>query len=172
MKNSIKIRRQELYEKVWSFPLTQLCKEYNLSDNGLRKICHKNDIPLPIVGYWSKVKFGIKVIKTKLPDNNDAEIIIEIKPSENKSSENFSDPLSKYPDPILIIPNELNNPDKITKDLKQDLIKKKPSAFNNRENFIVASYHSELPEIIISKDNLNRALLIIDTLIKNLEKLV
>lgn len=53
MKNSIKIRRQELYEKVWSFPLTQLCKEYNLSDNGLRKICHNNDIPLPIVGYWS-----------------------------------------------------------------------------------------------------------------------
>lgn len=34
----------------------------------------------------------------------------------------------------------------------------------------MASYHSELPEIIISKDNLNRALLIIDTLIKNFRK--
>ena len=167
MKNSIKISRQELYEKVWSFPLTQLCKEYNLSDNGLRKICLKNDIPLPIVGYWSKVKFGKKVIKTKLPDNNDAEIIIEIKPSENKSSESFSDPLSKYPVPILIIPDELNNPDAITKALKQELSKKKPSRYNNRENVITSGYNNDLPHIVISKDNLNRTLLIIDILIKN-----
>lgn len=57
MKNSIKISRQELYEKVWSFPLTQLCKEYNLSDNGLRKICIKQDIPLPISGIG--VKFDL-----------------------------------------------------------------------------------------------------------------
>ena len=54
MKNSITIGRKKLYEKVWSFPLTQLCKEYNLSDNGLRKVCIKHNIPLPVAGYWSK----------------------------------------------------------------------------------------------------------------------
>ena len=170
MKNSITIGRKELYKKVWSFPLTQLCKEYNLSDNGLRKVCIKHNIPLPVAGYWSKIKFGKKVTKTKLPATDGADIIIEIKPAENKLSEDLRDSLSDFSDLILIVPKELNNPDKITKDLKQDLIKKKPSAFNNRENFIVASYHSELPEIIISKDNLNRALLIIDTLIKNFRK--
>ena len=56
MKNSITIGRKKLYEKVWSFPLTQLCKEYNLSDNGLRKVCIKHNIPLPVAGYWSKNK--------------------------------------------------------------------------------------------------------------------
>ena len=67
MKNSITIGRKELYEKVWSFPLTQLCKEYNLSDNGLRKVCIKHNIPLPVAGYWSKIKFGKKLLKQNYP---------------------------------------------------------------------------------------------------------
>ncbi|MDP2453241.1 MULTISPECIES: hypothetical protein [unclassified Kaistella] len=167
MKNSIKISRQELYEKVWSFPLTQLCKEYNLSDNGLRKICIKHDIPLPVSGHWSKVRFGKKVTKIKLPAKDETNIIIEIKPFEDKSSQSFKDSLSEFPDLILVIPDELNNPDKITKALKQDLSKKKPSSHGNRENVIAASYNLEVPDVVISKDNLSRALLIIDVLIKN-----
>lgn len=167
MKNSIKITREELYEKVWSVPLSQLCKEYNLSDNGLRKICIKQDIPLPISGYWSKVRFGKIVTKTKLPEKDETNIIIEVKPFEDKSSENFRDSLSEFPDLILIFPDELNHPDKITKALKQDLSKKKPSSHGNRENVIAASYNLEVPDVVISKDNLNRALLIIDVLVKN-----
>ena len=167
MKNSIKISRQELYEKVWSVPLSQLCKEYNLSDNGLRKICIKHDIPLPVSGYWSKVRFGKKVIKTKLPAKDEINIIIEIKPFEDKSSESFRDSLSEFPDLIFIVPDELNNPDKITKALKQDLIKKKPSSNGQRENVISSSYNLEVPDVVISKDNLSRALLIIDVLVKN-----
>ena len=133
MKNSIKISRKELYEKVWSVPLSQLCKEYNLSDNGLRKICIKQDIPLPISGYWSKVRFGKKVIKTKLPDNSDAEIIIEIKSSENKSSESFSDPISKYPDPILIIPDELKEDVTFIRQLDMTFSNIYKSEYNNFE---------------------------------------
>lgn len=167
MKNSIKISRQELYEKVWSFPLTQLCKEYNLSDNGLRKICIKHDIPLPVSGHWSKVRFGKKVTKIKLPAKDETNIIIEIKPFEDKSSQSFKDSLSEFPDLILVIPDELNNPDKITKALKQDLSKKKSSSHGNRENVIAASYNLEVPDVVISKDNLSRALLIIDVLVKN-----
>ncbi|ROI08398.1 hypothetical protein EGI11_12300 [Chryseobacterium sp. H3056] len=170
MKNSIKISRKELYEKVWSYPLTRLCKEFNLSDNGLRKICTKHDIPLPIAGYWSKIKFGKKVIKTELPVKDNVAIIIEIKPAENKLSETFPDSLSDFPDLILIIPDKLENPDRITIALKHDLIKKKPSSNNNRENVIATSFTSELPDVVISKDNLNRAILIIDTLIKNFRK--
>lgn len=49
---TITISRKELYEKVWSIPIVQLAKKYNLSDNGLRKICKNFDIPLPPVGYW------------------------------------------------------------------------------------------------------------------------
>ena len=56
MDNNIKISRKELYDKVWATPMTQLAKEFNLSDNGLRKICIKYVIPLPPVGYWQKLQ--------------------------------------------------------------------------------------------------------------------
>lgn len=58
---SKKISRQELYDLVWSKPMTALAKEYNISDNGLRKICKKLDIPLPQLGHWQKLQYGKKV---------------------------------------------------------------------------------------------------------------
>ena len=54
-----------LYDLVWSKPMTKVAKELSYSDNGLRKICIKHNIPMPRVGYWSKIKFGKKVQKTK-----------------------------------------------------------------------------------------------------------
>lgn len=71
----IKITRKELYEKVWSTPLTQLAKEYKISDVGLRKKCLKNDIPLPKAGHWAKVKHGKKVKKISLPNPDNKRLI-------------------------------------------------------------------------------------------------
>jgi len=39
------IKREELYEEVWSTPLTKLSQKYGLSDNGLRKVCKRLDMP-------------------------------------------------------------------------------------------------------------------------------
>ena len=61
------IKREELYEEVWSVPLTQLCAKYGLSDNGLRKVCKRLNVPVPRRGYWAKVEAGHKPRKTPLP---------------------------------------------------------------------------------------------------------
>ena len=53
--------RKELYDLVWNKPLTHIAKDYNFSDNGIRKICKKHNIPLPKNGHWSKLKFNKKV---------------------------------------------------------------------------------------------------------------
>ena len=37
--------RQELFELVWSMPMTKLSKQFEFSDVGLRKICVKHQIP-------------------------------------------------------------------------------------------------------------------------------
>lgn len=77
---TITLTRKELYDKVWSVPMTALAKKYNLSDNGLRKICKKHNIPLPQVGYWQKLQYNKKVSKTPLPklkDEKDIEISID-----------------------------------------------------------------------------------------------
>ena len=48
-------------------PLSQLCEKYGLSDNGLRKVCKRLNVPVPARGYWAKVEAGHKVRKTALP---------------------------------------------------------------------------------------------------------
>ncbi|EED30565.1 conserved hypothetical protein [gamma proteobacterium NOR5-3] len=59
--------RQELYDLVWSKPITHIAKEYGMSDQGVRKHCVKADIPLPPRGYWAKLAHGKKVHQPKLP---------------------------------------------------------------------------------------------------------
>lgn len=67
MSESLKIRREDLYNLVWARPIIQLAKEYNLSDVGLAKICRRNSIPLPPIGYWNKVAHGHIVKMLPLP---------------------------------------------------------------------------------------------------------
>lgn len=52
------VTRTELYERVWTTPMTTLAKEYGISDVGLRKVCKRANIPLPPGGYWMKRQHG------------------------------------------------------------------------------------------------------------------
>lgn len=61
------ITRDELYWMVWETPMIRLAAEFGLSDNGLRKICRKLDIPCPPAGWWAKRAAGHRVSKIKLP---------------------------------------------------------------------------------------------------------
>jgi hypothetical protein len=61
------VTREQLYEQVWSVPIWTLCQQYGLSDNGLRKICRRLNVPVPPRGYWAKVEAGHKVKKMPLP---------------------------------------------------------------------------------------------------------
>ena len=63
--------REELYELVWQTPMVRLAKRFGLSDVGLRKICKKNDIPTPPLGYWAKLEHGKLVKKAQLPNPGD-----------------------------------------------------------------------------------------------------
>jgi hypothetical protein len=50
--------RQNLFDEVWTTPVTKLAKDYGLSDVGLRKICVTLDVPLPPRGYWARLAAG------------------------------------------------------------------------------------------------------------------
>lgn len=63
----VKFDREALHEEVWRFPITQLAAKYNLSDNGLRKVCAALSVPTPPRGYWAKVAAGHSPRQTPLP---------------------------------------------------------------------------------------------------------
>ena len=65
--STIRITREELYEKLWTSPTTKLAKEFGISDVGLAKICKKYGIPKPSLGYWAKVAGGQKLERAPFP---------------------------------------------------------------------------------------------------------
>lgn len=170
------ISRKELYELVWSNPLTQLAKQYNISDNGLRKICIKHEIPLPKVGHWSKVKFGKKVTKTPLPKTDkklsDIKLCLRLE-------ENIIDPyLSKYnalkneiknnPSLPLSVPTRMYKPDILIQNAKSDL---ETSNFNPSYQYKDITHTTKgVLNIEVSKQMVPRALRFMNALIKLLRK--
>lgn len=60
-------RRQQLYDLVWSEPLTLLAPRFGMSDVALAKICKRHDIPLPRRGHWAKLKAGKTSSRFPLP---------------------------------------------------------------------------------------------------------
>lgn len=62
-----KMKRSELYAKVWSMPMTKLAAELSISDVGLAKACRRHAVPAPPRGYWAKLRSGQKPDQTPLP---------------------------------------------------------------------------------------------------------
>lgn len=87
--------RQELYDLVWSEPMTKLAARYRLSGNGLSKACRRADIPVPQRGYWAKLQAGHKVVKTPLPPAKvDTPSSVTIEPLTKKPEPSVPAPIS------------------------------------------------------------------------------
>lgn len=67
---TIEITRKQLYDLVWSTPISKLAEKYALSGEGIRALCNKHEIPIPKNGYWSKIKFNKPVERVKLSTTN------------------------------------------------------------------------------------------------------
>lgn len=167
----ITFTRTELHNLVWSEPLLSLSKKYNISDVGLRKICIRLNIPLPMNGHWQKVQYGKKVGKTLLPpadkeevitfsirDENSGEIVNELSPLKGLQKE-----IEWQLKDILVVPEHLTNPDKlviITRDKLNGKFKYTDSDYYQRCNKTL--------NIRVSKEQVSRVLRFIDTFIKAL----
>src|SRR5438132_7253067 len=68
---TITLTREQLYEQVWSTPMSQLCKVYGLSDVDLAKICRAHQVPFPWRGYWVKKRHGEPIRQVPLPPVED-----------------------------------------------------------------------------------------------------
>lgn len=58
---TIELSRKQLYDLVWSTPISKLTQQYAISTDGIKKICKQFEIPMPQNGYWSKIKYKKKV---------------------------------------------------------------------------------------------------------------
>jgi hypothetical protein len=61
------VRRNELYREVWEEPVQAVARRYRMSGTALKKVCRKLYVPTPPNGYWAKKAAGQPVIRPELP---------------------------------------------------------------------------------------------------------
>lgn len=168
------LTRKELYDLVWSTPFTTLAKKYSISDNGLRKICLKMDIPLPKSGHWGKLQFNKPVEITKLSSDYSGEQNVTLAfRQEGDDSKGVPSPETTLEKEIIskeggeiIVPDKLTNPDKLIIQARDLLIEKR--GYNSSDG-IVNTYGHAL-SIRVTKDNISRALRFMDSFVKIIKK--
>lgn len=177
MENTQVITREELYNLVWKTPLSHLAKKYYLSDNGIRKVCKRLDIPLPKNGHWQKIQFNKKVIIEKLPVNDKVETSVTLKFREDSETiiDGEGNELNHLTKEIkttlkesIVFPEKLTKPHELIIDAKNDLKTKEPSYNHNIRGLLNTSVG--VLNITVSPQNVKRALLFMDIFIKAIQK--
>lgn len=166
----ITFTRKELYDLVWTKSLLSLSKEYQISDNGLRKICKRLYIPLPPQGYWQKSSYFKEKNKRKLPSKFEGKDEVTLTLLNDNSRETplaaqarIRKEIENNPNLPLKVPDKLTNPDKLVKEARE-ILRDDKQCFSPHRG-IIASRRGIL-NIRVSYRNISRALKFMDALIK------
>ncbi|MFD0792061.1 hypothetical protein ACFQZX_00450 [Mucilaginibacter litoreus] len=162
--------REELYNHVWSKPISKLEKELNLSNWDIKQWCKKLEVPLPPVGHWTRLQFGKPVEQIPLPPLSEtaekALAVAEADPPDLAASRQVHAPPILFPGETELsfaVPDRLINPDKLTLAAEHTLRSR-----ITKPNPEFGTVHTELEQlnIRVSPGNINRALRIMDVLVK------
>jgi hypothetical protein len=164
MYKQVQFTREELHAKVWAQPLLVIAREIGVSDVALGKACRKAKIPLPGRGYWAALKAGKKIKAVSLPAAG----------QDQPGSVQFTvlaDPPPRVPPvpvqtlPKVAIPDQLLKPHPLVAEFRA-------AAKGSEEyNGVIGLNFEKYLRIRASKSQLPRALILMDTLIKEFERL-
>jgi hypothetical protein len=157
----IRLTRAELYEKVWATPVRTLAKEFGMSDVGLAKICRKHDIPVPPLGYWRKTETGHKAVPPPLPPAKNGPETLDIYVRERLAPELAR--LAAEPAPEIAIRMELSHALAVRTE-------KLLAQGKETEKKLIAPKNGALPHLLVSREQIPRALRIINALFLALEE--
>ena len=168
----ITLTRKELYDLVWSSPLSTLCKRYNISYSVLINVCKKLNVPIPEAGHWQKVQFDKPISIKPFPLEHDG--INEFTFNEvsiGTSSNGLQSPIlikkmeiENDPKVSLVVHKNLQSPDILIKERLDAM--KKWKAIRNTKDGIYASFPRNIISIDVSEENYNRAICFMDAFIK------
>ncbi len=169
---NLKFTRKELYDLLWSMSIRALAAKYPISESEIKTACKNHNIPTPLNGHWTKLEFNKPVTIVPLPDKDkeDTEIIFKAKISDKGEIVKELTPLKILTIEIetqlkdkLVVLERLSNPDKSI--IATQKIKRGEVKYTDRDYDKISS---ESLNVNVSKEQLSRALRLMDTLIKAL----
>jgi len=172
--DKVKLTREELYDLVWSKPFTTLVKEYSYSDNGLRKICKKHNIPTPKFGHWAKMKHSKNPPKISLPKADNVIIELALRTGDENEPIHSNSEVAKIKNELLqskisfTVPDRLSSPHPLVKKANEILKEHTTGGYGRGRDIIYSK--GECLGTEATRPNIPRALRIWDTLIKLLLK--
>lgn len=165
--------REELYELVWSEPMSKLSRLFSISDRGLAKACAKVNVPVPGRGYWARLHAGQKEKRVPLPARKPSEPNkVTINPPEPPQVRQEPPPSpatvqakldeERRPEKRVTVPITLSNPHRIVAAWLEDDRTKRQEA--RHDPFLHRLYQP-----LQKNDVAKRRLRILSTLFKALE---
>ena len=166
----VKVERIEMYNLVWSKPMTEIAEEFGTSAVAIGKRCRSHGVPLPGVGYWQKKEAGKKVHKIPLPKFDGPQQLtfrvkmlgVEVSEPEAVCEAKLHE---RMPENKIVVGKSLRSPHRLVSTAK-DLLER--VATDTEKGHQVYTSEACL-NIRVTRPCLNRALRIMDALIKALE---
>ncbi len=181
-RQEIVFTRGEFYKALWQTPASILARDVGCSDVMIGKICKAYRIPKPYRGYWAKKQNGKKVSRTPLPKCSDAKLqrIIFYKSTDESKAVKSPNPPTAFDNdiqemlersrrlPPVTVPSSLRNPHSLVRQTRDALSKAK--SCNDDGLYSGRFGNKETLSIQVGKKSLRRALCIMDSLIKRIER--
>lgn len=168
------ILRKDLYNQVWSLPLNKLAPKFDLTPTLLKTICLKNDIPLPEVGHWIKLKHSVDNPAKPLPSPSE-NYLINFDLYEVGTPESPQARLAKLKREILndksldfTVPARLVKPHPLIIEAKAGLENFQKERYFTKGTIVFA--RGETVSIAVAKEHIPRALRFMDAFIKLVKK--
>lgn len=167
------MRRQELYDLVWSKPITEIAKEIGVSDSMIIKVCRKLDVPRPVSGHWAKLRAGkpvsIRELPTKKPNTPELHLFYSTPTPQNAPvlKEPLHPLISREASPEFLI-HVIDDENKMSSFSKKNLKSFMAGQLNDYSKAIPKL--KEHYDLRVTKNLVPRAIFIVDSLLKAFEK--
>jgi len=157
--DAITLAREELYDQVWTTPARAVAARFGISNTELAQICEKHCIPRPPQGHWTRIRNGATIQRAPLPIlGDDALRTVVIQPHRPLGPEQLQPP-------GVVVPEALANPHPLVYRTLGALRRAKPD-----DQGILQPRSRSALDVSVSREAMNRAMRILDALIKALEE--
>lgn len=158
---TVTLTRRQLYDLVWSKPMTAIAAEFGVSSVAFAKNCTKLDVPRPGRGYWQQLACGLEPEREPLrPARKATPGSIELTQHEKKVP---GRPRPSEPVPKVEVHDDLRSAHPLVTRLRKEL--GESFRFGPNVRAIRGAGHAVLK---VGKAHEKRALLILDALFKAL----